>query len=160
MPSWIAALSFASALGAGCAAGVLFAFSSFVMEALRRLRPAVGIEAMQSINALAPTPAFMLALFGTAATSLAAAVGALLAGAGAATPWLLVGCGLYLLGPVGLTVAYHQPRNLALAELDPAARDSKPAWVAYVRGWTRLNHLRTLAGLGAAAAEIAALMAG
>jgi uncharacterized membrane protein len=160
MPSWVAVLSFASALGAGLVAGVLFAFSAFVMEALRRLRPAVGVEAMQSINELAPTPAFMLALFGTAATSLAAAVGALVADAGAATPYLLVGCALYLAGPVGMTLAYHQPRNLALGELDPQAPESAPVWTDYVRGWTRLNHLRTLAGVGATAAQIAALTTG
>ena len=160
MSSWIAGLSFISALGAALVAGVLFAFSAFVMEALRRLRPAVGVEAMQSINDLAPTPAFMLALFGTAATSIAAALGVLLGDPGAATPYLLAGCGLYLAGPVGLTFAYHQPRNLALGELDPAASATAPTWADYVRGWTRLNHLRVLAGLAAAAAQIAALMVG
>ena len=58
------------AVGSGVVAGVLFAFSSFVMPALDRLPPERAIEAMQSINRLAVTPAFMTALFGTAAVSL------------------------------------------------------------------------------------------
>ena len=45
-------------------AGVFFAFSTFVMPALRRLPAAHGVAAMQSINVLAVTPVFMTALFG------------------------------------------------------------------------------------------------
>ena len=59
-----------TALGCGLVAGVFFAFSSFVMPALKRLPPAQGISAMRSINRLAVTPAFMTALFGTAAACL------------------------------------------------------------------------------------------
>jgi uncharacterized membrane protein len=55
-----------TALGCGLNGGVFFAFSSFVMPALAKLRPAQGIAAMQSINLKAVTPAFMSALLGTA----------------------------------------------------------------------------------------------
>ena len=48
---------------------MFFAFSSFVMPALRKLPSADGISAMQSINKQAPTPVFMTLLFGTAALS-------------------------------------------------------------------------------------------
>ncbi len=60
---WVA---LGTALGCGLLAGVFFAFSAFVMPALRRLPAAQGIAAMQSINRLAVTPALMTALFGTA----------------------------------------------------------------------------------------------
>ena len=50
---------------------MLFAFSSFVMPALRRLRPAQGAAAMQSINVTAVRPPFMLAFGGTAVSSVA-----------------------------------------------------------------------------------------
>jgi uncharacterized membrane protein len=50
------AATLATALGCGLVAGVFFAFSSFVMPALKRLPPAQGIAAMQSINKLAVTP--------------------------------------------------------------------------------------------------------
>ena len=39
-----------TALGCGLVAGVFFAFSSFVMAALRRLKPEEGIAAMQAFN--------------------------------------------------------------------------------------------------------------
>ena len=40
----------ATTLGCGLNAGVFFAFSTFVMPALKRLPAAQGIAAMQSIN--------------------------------------------------------------------------------------------------------------
>ena len=64
------AVTLATALGCGLVAGVFFAFSTFVMPALRRLPAAEGVGAMQSINRLAVTPAFMTALFGTALAAL------------------------------------------------------------------------------------------
>src|SRR4051812_31152385 len=60
----------ASAVGSGLAAGVLFAFSSFVMPALRRVPPAQGIAVMQSLTRRAVTPSFMIVLFGIAAASI------------------------------------------------------------------------------------------
>ena len=64
------AATLATALGCGLVAGVFFAFSTFVMPALKRLPAAHGIAAMQSINKLAVTPAFMAALFETAVACL------------------------------------------------------------------------------------------
>ena len=77
MDGLLTALAVATALGCGLNAGVFFAFSSFVMKALARLQPAQGIAAMQSINLVAVTPAFMTALFGTAAACVAVAIWAL-----------------------------------------------------------------------------------
>ena len=74
MEGFLFALTLITALGCGLSAGALFAFSSFVMQALARLPPARGIEAMQSINVLAVTPVFMTALFGTAAACAVLAV--------------------------------------------------------------------------------------
>ncbi|WP_228050189.1 hypothetical protein [Tychonema sp. LEGE 06208] len=51
-------------LGCGLIAGVFFAFSTFVMNALGRLPPAQGIAAMQSINIAVINPLFITALFG------------------------------------------------------------------------------------------------
>ncbi len=64
------AITLVAAIGSGLVGGVFFAFSSFVMPALRRLPDDQGISAMQAINKAAPTPLFMTALFGTAAVSL------------------------------------------------------------------------------------------
>ena len=50
----------ATALGCGLIAGAFFAFSSFVMPALKRLPTTEGIAAMQSITAAALTVALHL----------------------------------------------------------------------------------------------------
>jgi uncharacterized membrane protein len=56
MDDLLVALTLVTALGCGLSAGALFAFSSFVMQAMARLPTAQGIAAMQSINVMAPTP--------------------------------------------------------------------------------------------------------
>ncbi len=58
------------AVGAGTATGAFFTFSTFTMAGLKRLAPAQGAAAMQAINKEAPTPLFMLLLFGTGAACL------------------------------------------------------------------------------------------
>ena len=55
-----------AALGCGLIAGVFFGFSSFVMPALARLRPAQGVRAMQSINVVVLNRWFLGVLLGTA----------------------------------------------------------------------------------------------
>ena len=70
MSAALQALTLAAALGCGTVGGVFFAFSTFVMPALRRLPEAQGVAAMQSINITAITPLFMTALFGTAVVCL------------------------------------------------------------------------------------------
>jgi uncharacterized membrane protein len=153
------ALTFATALGSVLSAGALFAFSSFVMQALARLPAPQGIAAMQSINVMAPTPVFMTALFGTALASLALGVWALADWDDSYGPYLLAGSALYIAGPAGLTMGYHVPRNNALARLDQQSAEAATYWARYLVEWTRGNHVRVAAGLGAGAAFILALQA-
>jgi uncharacterized membrane protein len=149
-----------AALGGGLVAGVFFAFSSFVMPALRALPTAEGIRAMQSINIAAVTPVFMTALFGTALVALGCGVAAGLDTGAAYSPYLFVAAVLYLAGPVSITLAYHVPRNDALAAVDPGGRGADTFWRAYLRQWTNLNHLRGALALAAAAAQIGAIHVG
>ena len=160
MDGLLVALTVVTALGCGLNAGVFFAFSSFVMKALARLQPAQGIAAMQSINLVAVTPAFMAALFGTAAASVALAVWALVDWDAAFGPYLLAGSACYLLGTIGLTIAYHVPRNNALAALQPQRAEAAGRWARYVAEWTRWNHLRAAASLAAAVLLTLALRIG
>src|SRR5947208_15853603 len=74
--SYSRGLTILTALGAGLNAGVFFAFSSFVMKALRRLPASQGISAMNAINKAAPTAWFMTAFVGTALAAVALAVSA------------------------------------------------------------------------------------
>ena len=145
------AATLASALGCGVVAGVFFAFSSFVMASLKRLPAAQGIAAMQSMIVLAVTPAFMGALFGTAAACLGLMVWAVISwGEGPAT-LVLAGCVLYLVGTVGVTMVCNVPLNNRLAKLHPRGADAAAYWEEYVSTWTAWNHVRTIAALAAAA---------
>ncbi len=154
------ALTFVAALGCGMTAGVFFAFSGFVMKALRRLPAVQGIAAMQSINVAAISPAFMTALFGTAAACIAVIVVGLLRLGEPFAGYLLAGGALYLLGTIGLTIAYHVPRNDALAAVEPTSPDAQSHWTRYTAEWTARNHLRAGAALAAAAALTVALQVG
>ena len=150
MNSFIFVLTLLAALGCAMMAGVFFAFSAFVMKALARLPAQQGIGAMQAINVAAVTFAFMAALFGTAAACGALAVWALFAWDERFVPYLLVGSSLYLIGTILLTIAYHVPRNEALARVEPHSVEAESHWKRYLSGWTAWNHLRAAAALAAA----------
>jgi uncharacterized membrane protein len=155
--SWIYVLTLAAALGSGLLAGLFYAFSSFVMKGLADLPPAQGIAAMNSINAAVQNPVFMLGFLGTPAICLAAGVAAVVRWGRPGSTFLLIGSVLYLVGAFVLTVAFHIPRNNALAALDPASPSSVEKWTNYVSVWTAGNHVRTLTALAAAAFFTAAL---
>ena len=140
----MSALTVVAAVGCAAMGGVFFAFSAFVMGALRRLPAAHGVAAMQSINVVAVTPLFMTALFGTALACVAAIVdGEIAAGA------------VYLLGVIAVTIAYNVPRNNALASVEPGTAEAERLWARYLTEWTAANHVRTVSGLAAAALLIA-----
>jgi uncharacterized membrane protein len=101
------ALKLCSVIGCALIAGVFFAFSTFVMNALSRLPPAQGIATMQSINVTAINPLFMTALFGTAAACLFLAVFALSKLPQADAVYLLIGSLLYLVGTIGVTIVFN-----------------------------------------------------
>lgn len=142
MSELLVVVTFVTALGCGLSAGALFAFSSFVMKALARLQPAQGIAAMNSINAAAVTPVFMTALFGTALACVALAVWALADWNGSYGQYLIAGPALYLGGTIGVTIAYHVPRNNALAAVQPTSDEAEAHWRRYLTEWTRWNHVR------------------
>lgn len=148
-------LTVIAAVGAATTGGVFSAFSTFVMKALGRLPEPQGMAAMQAINRAAPAPGFMSALFGTATLCVGLAVFAVGELREEASNFLLIGAGSYLLGIV-VTVAYHVPRNQALAAYEPGDPPAAQMWARYVRSWTAWNHLRTLACLTGAAAFVLA----
>lgn len=140
-------LTTTTALGAGLVGGTFMAFSTFVMPALKRLPAHEGIAAMQSIDATAVRPPFMVPFIGTALLSAATVATGIADGDG----YRIGGGAAYLLGAFGLTIAYHVPRNDALDRVDPTAPDAPAHWQCYLREWIPGNHVRTLAGLAATA---------
>ena len=109
-------LLMASVVGCALVGGIFFTFSNFVMGALRRLPPAQGAAAMQSINVTVLNPLFFGLFFGTGAAALAAAV----LSTEAAAAFAAVGAAAYLLGCVAVTGVKNVPLNNALASVDPA----------------------------------------
>jgi uncharacterized membrane protein len=160
MDGFLLVLTLATALGCGLVAGALYAFSSFVMNALARLPAAQGIAAMQSINVTAVMPAFMSAFVGSALACAALVVTSIFTWDEPYAVYLLIGGLLYLVGTFALTIGYHVPRNNALDTVDPNAPGAVEHWNRYVSTWTRGNHVRVAAGVAAAALLSLALRAG
>lgn len=150
-------LKLVAALGCGLMAGVFFAFSAFVMNALSRLQPTQGITAMQSINITAITPLFLTAFLGTGAVCTLVLVSLLLRWQQPNASYLLVGSLLYLVGTFGVTIAFNVPLNDALAKVEPSSTDGAKLWANYLANWTFWNHIRTAAALAAAALFVIAL---
>ncbi|GAB4368055.1 MAG: DUF1772 domain-containing protein [Elainellaceae cyanobacterium] len=145
------ALKLFAVLGCGLVAGVFFAFSTFVMNALARLQPREGIVAMQSINITAINPLFMIALFGTGVVCLFLAIAVLLKWQQPGAGYWLLGSLLYLAGTVVVTIAFNVPLNDALAIVKPDSTEGANLWARYLTNWTIWNHVRTVAALAAAA---------
>jgi uncharacterized membrane protein len=145
-------LKLLSALGCGLVAGVFFAFSTFVMNALARLQPKQGITAMQSINIMAINPLFMGIFLGTAVTCIFIAGASLLNWYQSKSAYLLIGSLFYLVGAFGVTILFNVPLNEALAIADPDSAEGESLWANYLTNWTIWNHVRTISALLASAA--------
>jgi uncharacterized membrane protein len=150
-------MTFVGVLGSGLVAGVFFAFSTFVMPALARLRAEQGIAAMQSINITVITPAFMLALFGTAIIALVLGIGSIFRWSQPGSLLTLAASVLYLIGGVGVTLGGNVPLNTALATVQGAGADGVAVWTRFLHDWTLWNHVRTAASAGSCALYLAAI---
>ena len=150
----------AAAVGSTLVGGVFFAFSTFVMPALRRLPPTDGLAAMQAMNRAAPASGlFMAALGGTALLSLGLAANAATHLDEAHARYELLGAALYL-SSIAITAGYHVPHNDTLALVEPAGAGAGDAWLGYARGWVAWNHVRTITSLAAGVSFALALRAG
>jgi uncharacterized membrane protein len=139
-----------AAVGSGLMAGLLFAFSNFVMKALTRLPPGQGMAAMQLINVAIVNPLFLLVFLGTAVLCVALALYAVRQDRSTTVVLLLVGSVLYLVGTVGVTMVFNVPLNNALAGSKAAVSIPSDVWPSYVKAWLLWNHLRTFLSFAAA----------
>ncbi len=157
MDELMSGLILAAALGAGLVAGIFFAFSAFIMAALKRLPPEGGISAMQSINVTVLNPVFFFAFFGTAVAALILAITAVVGWSPPRSLYLLAGALLYLGGTIFVTMAFNVPLNNKLAATSPKSAEGASVWKNYLSAWTAWNHVRTIAALLACASFIVAL---
>ncbi|KRE26808.1 hypothetical protein ASG82_09775 [Mycobacterium sp. Soil538] len=139
-------LASTSVVASAAAGGMMFVFSTFVMQGLDRAGPVGAIGAMRGINAEAQTSAvFLLAYFGAALLAVVVGVLAALQWRAPGSVWLVAGAVLGVAGAL-VTVAANVPLNDGL---DTA--DASPAvWQAYLHSWVAWNHVRTVTGLAAA----------
>ncbi len=154
----ITAVTFVAALGCGLVAGIFFAFSSFVMAGLGRLPSDHGIAAMNSINVTVINPTFFLAFFGTGLLCLLLAAGSYLWWDQTSGKLLLAAAAIYLVGCIGVTMAFNVPLNNALAAVPSGTPQATALWAHYLDRWTAWNTVRTVAPLVSAALFIAALL--
>jgi uncharacterized membrane protein len=145
LSQYILPMTVLAAVGSGLMAGLLFAFSNFVMKALVQLPADQGMTAMQLINITIVNPLFLLLFLGTAAVCLVLTLYAVFQRQGSVTTILLVGSLLYLVGTVGVTMVFNVPLNDALA-----ASKSADAWHSYVQAWLGWNHVRAVLSFVAA----------
>lgn len=154
---WIFPVTLGAVLSCGLMAGIFFAFSAFVMQALARLPADKGIAAMQSINTTILNPIFFLVFFGSTAASGFEVIYSFRHWHAPGAVYLCVGGVLYLVGSFLVTVVFNVPMNDALAAITPASHDGAKVWANYLTYWTAWNHVRTVASLAATASFALAL---
>lgn len=147
--SWAALLL---ALGSGLVTGGLFAFSSFIMHALGQTPQ--GASAMQSINIVIMRSSFIALFLALAPAGLTIVVLALLNWQSPASPWLLVGGLLYLVGVFGVTMLFNVPLNDRLAAAKPETLEA--VWRTYLHAWSLWNTVRTVMGAASSLSFIVA----
>ena len=152
-------LTLAAVLGAGIIAGVFFAFSTFVMQALARRPTAEGTAAMQAINETVINPWFLGVFMGMTVVSVALAALAVLDWRAPVSTWLVAGAFCYVVGTFGVTAAGNIPLNNELAEVTAGTQEADATWLRYLTRWTRWNHMRTLGAAAATAFYALALVA-
>ena len=148
-----------AAVGNGLVAGVFFAFSSFVMPALARLSPAVGVAAMQSINVSVVRSAFLATYAATTVLAAVLSVAPWWFNRGRAPHVAAVAGVLSVLGSFGVTMWFNVPLNDLLAKASPHASATAALWTTYLHDWGLANAARGVAsGLASVLFTYAALI--
>jgi uncharacterized membrane protein len=138
------------AIASALTAGIFFAFSTFVMQALGQQTAAAGIAAMQAINITVINPWFMLVFFGPGIVGLGLTLTTFRQLAQPSSLFWLAGTVIYVVGTIGVTIAGNVPLNDALAVVNPDSAAGATLWARYLTDWTFWNHVRTVAAAVAA----------
>jgi len=149
METFFTATLWVAAIGCGLMAGVYFTFSAFVMQAFAAMPTPSAIKAMNSINKVIVSSAFLPLFFGTTIAAVLLIGQTLYTVSLAQEPYSMLGGVIYLIGMFFCTIAFNIPLNNRLAALDPDAAEAEQVWQHYAKVWTRWNHIRTLASVTA-----------
>ncbi len=158
MDEFIFVMTFLAALGTALLAGNFFAFSAFLMRALRGLSAERGIVAMQAITNATKKSIFLIVFFGTAVLCAMLAGSALLHWGAPGSCYLLAGALLVLLGTFAVTLVCNVRLNRELIAVAPDTKDARDLWRRFQASWSMWNHVRTVTALLACASLIMALV--
>ena len=137
-------------IGSGLSAGIFYAFSTFVMQALAKQPTAQGIATMQAINITVINPWFMVAFFAPAVAGILLSISLLFQWQQSIAVYCSIATLLYVIGTIGVTIACNVPLNDTLATVTPDSVEGATLWTKYLTDWTFWNHVRTAAALLAA----------
>jgi uncharacterized membrane protein len=147
-----------AAVGCALVAGLLFAFSTSVMPALRQRPAAEGIAAMQAMNSTILNPLFGIVFGGTMVLCLVLAVTAPFTIDESHATLRGIGSALYVVGVFVQTMVVNVPMNNALDAVDPTSDEGASYWRTFLDRWTPWNHVRTLLGTAASATLVVSLL--
>lgn len=153
-------VAFLAALGTAILAGNFFAFSAYLMTAIRGLSPERGIVAMQAITKAIKKRPFVIVFFGTDALCAVLVVLALFQWGQPQSAYWLTGSLLFLLGSFLVTMVRHVPLNAKIAAVSPDSIDGIILWKSVPAAWSAWNHVRTVTTLLACAFLIMGLVEG
>ena len=140
-------VTFLAALGTALLAGNFFAFSAYLMTALRGLSAERGIVAMQAITAAIKKPVFLTVFFGTAALCAALSVSAVLRWGAPGSCYLLAGTLFFIMGAFPVTMVRNVPLNSQLAAVTPDSKNGRDLWKRFQSSWGMWNHVRAITSL-------------
>lgn len=149
MSLFTAVLLWFSIVACGLIAGLYFAFSAFIMQALGSIDRAAGIAAMNAINRVILRSPFVPLFFGSSIASLLLAAIAIFNWGMPGSAALLSGGMVYFFGQFVVTMFCNVPLNSKLTATDPADVTQAATWQDYLTRWTRWNHVRTIASTAA-----------
>ncbi len=159
MEAVITATLWFAALSAGLMAGIYFAFSVFVVQALDAAGRTVGMAAMQAINRVIVRSLFLPLFFASGLACLFLAVTGVMVSETPGAWQMASGGALYLLGMLLVTIIGNVPLNNALEATDAAGPEGEAMWRRYRQRWLAWNHVRTLSCTGTLALLIGAIAA-
>ena len=144
MQEVITATLWFAAISVGLMAGVYFAFSAFVMQALDAAGRPAGMAAMQSINRIIVRSLFLPLFFASSLACLLLAVFGVMIWGSAGACQMVIGGVIYLVGMLAVTAFANVPLNNALEAVDAAGAEAEAMWRRYMQRWLPWNHVRTV----------------
>ena len=144
MQEVITATLWFAAISVGLMAGVYFAFSAFVMQALDAAGRPAGMAAMQSINRIIVRSLFLPLFFASSLACLLLAVFGVMIWGSAGAWQMVIGGVIYLVGMLAVTAFANVPLNNALEAVDAAGAEAEAMWRRYMQRWLPWNHVRTV----------------